>query len=368
MLSGGLDSSSIVGMAEDLRRRMGGPTVRPFSMTFPGRPCDEGHFVRAVNEMWELSGESLGDVPMDWVSSAHAEVGRYLDIPALPNNTAADPIRMVARAQGVRVLPFGLGGDEWLRGSPAYYADLFRRGRLISLVRQVRLDQGDTDFVGFTRAARLAVWPFVPRLAKQAIKRLVNHDLLPDWLDRRFVQRTGLRGRLERFRPYVRFKEAAKTDAFTEASSGQVTLALEHLDRSLAWLGLEARHPFHDRRLIEFALAVPSKQHWWGGYSKSLLRRAMRELLPPAVRERRWAPNYWHLMNGALTAHAQAGSFVPKATAALGWLEPAAFRAQAERLMPAILQGDRRRWPSVWPLWSACAIELWARGTLQGAM
>ena len=58
-------------------------------------------------------------------------------------------------------------------------------------------------------------------------------------------------------------------------------------DRSVARFGLEARHPFLDRRLAEFLLAIPGEQLYRGGRSKWLLRRAMDGILPGPVLERR---------------------------------------------------------------------------------
>lgn len=51
--------------------------------------------------------------------------------------------------------------------------------------------------------------------------------------------------------------------------------------------GIEARTPFLDYRLVEAALALPAMQLISGGWTKAILREAMKGLLPESVRLRR---------------------------------------------------------------------------------
>ena len=368
MLSGGLDSSSIAGMAARLRRDEAGiPRIDTFSLVFPGRACDERPFADAVNRMWRFEGHAIVEPRIPWVEAAERAVRRYKDVPGTPSLTAAGEFVDAARASGVRVLLFGAGGDEWLRGSPSRYADLTRRLSLATLVRQVAADAGTADFVGWTRAARLAVWPLVPPPAQQLVKRLIRHDVIPPWIDPRFAARTDLRARLDAYRARLPFDSAAQADGYHEATSGQAVLAMEQLDRTVAALGMEPRHPFHDRRLIEVAFACPPDQHWRDGRPKSLARRAFADLLPPAVCARTGRPDYSHLIADALAAHGRAGLLSLRASAARGWLAPERARREFERTTAALAGGGPRAWRWAWPLWGVCAVECWARVGLQPA-
>jgi asparagine synthase (glutamine-hydrolysing) len=51
-------------------------------------------------------------------------------------------------------------------------------------------------------------------------------------------------------------------------------------------MGLELRHPYRDRRLVEFMLAVPAYQLYDGRFFKPIVRNAMEGLLPEPVRMR----------------------------------------------------------------------------------
>ncbi len=49
---------------------------------------------------------------------------------------------------------------------------------------------------------------------------------------------------------------------------------------------LEARHPFMDKRLIEFCLALPAEQKLFNGYGRMVMRRALEGILPEKVQWR----------------------------------------------------------------------------------
>jgi asparagine synthetase B (glutamine-hydrolysing) len=69
-------------------------------------------------------------------------------------------------------------------------------------------------------------------------------------------------------------------------------LVLEIEDRVTAAFGIEARYPFLDKRLIEFAIAVPTAEKIQGGWTRSLIRRAMAGVLPDVIR---WRSGKGHL-------------------------------------------------------------------------
>jgi asparagine synthase (glutamine-hydrolysing) len=78
--------------------------------------------------------------------------------------------------------------------------------------------------------------------------------------------------------------------------SGLIPYALELADKAAAAFGVDPRYPFFDRRLMELCLALPADQKLQGGWTRSVMRRAMDGLLPEEVRWRsgkaNLAPNF----------------------------------------------------------------------------
>jgi asparagine synthase (glutamine-hydrolysing) len=77
-----------------------------------------------------------------------------------------------------------------------------------------------------------------------------------------------------------------------------LTDALEAIDPIYAAHHTEARHPFYDRRVIEYCLSIPAKQRIQGGRTRSILRRALQDVLPNKVEGR-----FGKAKQGVATAH-----------------------------------------------------------------
>jgi len=65
---------------------------------------------------------------------------------------------------------------------------------------------------------------------------------------------------------------------------------LVRMDRASAYAGLDARVPFGERRVVEYAWNIPWHMKCSGGVVKGLLREAFRGLLPPEVLRRKKSP------------------------------------------------------------------------------
>jgi asparagine synthase (glutamine-hydrolysing) len=58
------------------------------------------------------------------------------------------------------------------------------------------------------------------------------------------------------------------------------------MDILAAHQGIERRHPFFDVRLLEYCVAIPPEQKLHKGWSRYILREALRDILPMSIRER----------------------------------------------------------------------------------
>jgi asparagine synthase (glutamine-hydrolysing) len=55
--------------------------------------------------------------------------------------------------------------------------------------------------------------------------------------------------------------------------------------------GLEFTMPFHDKRIVEFGLAIPERLYARGGRDRYLAHLALGDILPPEFKTRRWGGN-----------------------------------------------------------------------------
>lgn len=78
----------------------------------------------------------------------------------------------------------------------------------------------------------------------------------------------------------------SKRYIFSSLYSGLEVYTSELEERSNAWHQLEGRHPFYDRRIVEFVWRLPENQIKRNQYQKYILRTALRGLLPVRVTKR----------------------------------------------------------------------------------
>lgn len=367
-LSGGLDSSSVVCVAQSLYREgsVASPGFETFSLVFPGMPCDESGYIQEVGRMWGITSNAVDAVDPD-VSCFTEHVRRYGDVPYPPNGMMHDPVMALAQAKAVRVHLTGVGGDQWLTGSLGHHADLLRRFRMLDLFRQSRFDSQvlsdlDEPTSPLFLVVRHGIWPLLPRAAQRAIKwaLLREWDGVPPWIDSQFARRIQLSERLrKKHTAGHRFPTVAQTELSLFLTSGWSCLRRESGERYGSWFGIEYRHPFFDRRVIEYALALPEEQRWRQDQTKFVLRQAMQGLLPKTVRQRLTKADFSHLHPKAMHVLGGERLFDSLVIAPLGWVDRERVRQMYRHMVTHFAKGDDDYTTYMWPLWMIFGIELW---------
>jgi|HubBroStandDraft_6_1064221.scaffolds.fasta_scaffold00575_11 asparagine synthase (glutamine-hydrolysing) len=285
-LSGGMDSSSIVLMADTILHRGSADAPRLDTLSYynDSEPnWDERPYFTKVEERRGCSG-------------CHIDVGRLEPLTTQFESTsfAATPGSSCSRlsesgmrfseclaSQGNRVLLSGIGGDEVTGGVPTAapeLADLLARAEFRRLARQLRvwaLNKRKPWLQLLFEAAR----GFFPTA-------LVGRDPAP-WLCSAFLKenRTALRGyetRLKLFGPLPSFQENTSTLALLRRQ-----LSCEGRPPEPAY---EKRFPYVDRQLLEFLFAIPREQLVRPGQRRSLMRRALAGIVPEEILNRKRKP------------------------------------------------------------------------------
>jgi asparagine synthase (glutamine-hydrolysing) len=86
--------------------------------------------------------------------------------------------------------------------------------------------------------------------------------------------------------PAPRFTSGSAEHIYSCIHEGIVSARLATLDRISAYTQVELRHPFLDRRLIDFLLGIPGYLLFKEGNNRYLQREAMRGTLPETIRLR----------------------------------------------------------------------------------
>ena len=289
-VSGGLDSSAIFAVAEDLRRqqRLLAPRLDGYTLAFTGDPnANDLPYARTVGDHL---GTALHEVapsrmPLDWYRDW---ADRYREFPSFPNGVMGLGIRQDAHRRGSRVLLGGVGGDEWLCGTRSHYHDAVAAKQwrtLLACIDADRREAGLTRSLGW--AFRYGAYAQLPAGFRRWVRRVVGRRAVDtddrDWLSppmralaqaRRLEHPAPIAGRSARLGQHQQHRMLA--NAYS-------ALGRELEERMAASVGIELRRPLFDVRLVQFAFSTSSRLRLRGHTDKYLHRRALRGLLPDAV-------------------------------------------------------------------------------------
>lgn len=327
-LSGGLDSSSIVCAADRLIRdgAVTTPDLVPISEVYSlSRTADESFHIRIVEQRTGRPSQRLTEEDCPILGDLEE---RWFEIPLVLQCFLPRHRRTLGlmRERGARVLMSGVGGDQILRsqvGMPVDLANLARTGRLGEIPAALRHWHGEQSRPYAELLWQGLITPLLPRsLRNRLTPPLIA---LPDWYNRSFARRMDLRGRLaalgdERIRLPTRRHQSALVELAARNTAWRYDAGPER-PRLLLF-------PFLHRPLVELCLAIPPDQLVRPGQTRSIHRRALRNLLPPEIAQR---PDKRGPMEPILRAVAAQWPTVSRLLADArvcqrGYLDPAAFR------------------------------------------
>ena len=139
-------------------------------------------------------------------------------------------------------------------------------------------------------------------------------------LNPRFAERIGLTERLNAFsasEPEITTVRDLQRQLLT---SSRIQTALELTTHATAAHGVEVRHPFFDKRLVEFCLALPPGQSLKDGWTRSILRRSLGGILPEAIQWR--VGKAWMVPNFERGLYTQDRALLEEHVSDLGPLRP----------------------------------------------
>ena len=330
-LSGGTDSSTIAGLMTKLR----GKPAKTYSIGFAAEGFDEMAYARIASRHFATLAHEYYVTPQD-VLDAIPIIARAYDEPF--GNESAVPTYFcakLARADGIRVMLAGDGGDE-LFGGNARYAKQMLFEAYGNVPRAVRRGFIEPLALGIPGGDRLAPLRKLKSYIRQASVPL------PDRLESyNFLQRSPL---VDVFEPdfLAAVDPSGPLTLERETYQGalsrspvnrmmhmdlQFTLAdndLRKVSRMCEIAGVEVRYPLIDDALVEFSGEIPPSLKVKGLKLRYFFKQALKDFLPPQILAKSkhgfgmpfglWLRDYRplaHLAHDGLEAFAQRGILKP---------------------------------------------------------
>jgi asparagine synthase (glutamine-hydrolysing) len=284
-LSGGLDSSTVLHYAA----AAGAPNLRTFSITFQGHSFDESGFMNEVVSRYGTHHSEFDLNPSADLVGAIEQIAYYSDEPSA--DAGALPVWFLAQmtSRHVTAVLSGEGADELFGGYLTYQADRYNAvaRRVPSALRKLAL--------------RCAAW--IPVSDEKIgfdykLKRFLYGSLLTPDLAHIFWNGTFSDEEKSSFFRFADPSPLARVLSSDNATSGLARYLdfdqryylpddiLYKVDRMSMAHSLEARPPFLDPRIVDFAARLPARWKLRGRTSKYVLRRLMQDKLPPSILRR----------------------------------------------------------------------------------
>lgn len=281
-LSGGLDSSALAALTRQVLRERGEDTLRTYSVDYVGHAdkfdADEvrstpdfpyvakmAEHLGTLHTRVELSTDQLLD------PAVRSAVLRARDLPTVMGDLDTSLYLLCRKArEESKVCLMGDAADEIFGGYPWYHHEVFRKpGTLpwLEFARNIspKLQMRSTGLLAPDLAAALEAEEYERAVYDAAVARMPVLD-----------------GESETDR-------AMRIMTFLNVNGYLREVVLDRKDRVGMASALEGRVPFLDHRLVEYVYNVPWELKSFDGREKSLLRAAVRDLLPPSVLYRRKA-------------------------------------------------------------------------------
>jgi asparagine synthase (glutamine-hydrolysing) len=371
-LSGGLDSSSIVCLAnrllfadsEDLAWHERGARQKTFSACYDDPRHDERAYINQVIAATGAEANFTFPGHEEAIEDLVPRVVWHQDEPFGSTSILAQwHVMQAAHRRGIKVLLDGQGADELLAGYHGYFgiglADQVLAGRIPSCGRDLALYRRyhASPWGGLARgmAAGLLSRQAAPSPALRALaqRRRSGSPLLGANLaglgppDDTWVARPGT---------------SLHATLYNHLNYTGLPALLHYEDRNSMAFSIEARTPFLDFRLAEFVSRLPNDLLLRHGQTKVLMRDGMKGILPDPVRRRQDKKGFstpediWFRtsLSGWVEDILSSPSFKER-----GFVNP----SFASTLLEAHRSGRVNQSTLLWRLVS---VELWARAFLDG--
>lgn len=295
-LSGGIDSSTNAALFSQGEAR----PVRTFTIGY------DAEYPSYRNELKHarFMAEQVGADHHERLLSLDDLIEFLPRMVALQDEPIADPVCVpvyyvseLARRHGVIVCQVGEGADELFWGYPGWKTfrrlELWNHWPVPSLFKRMGLQGlrwiGQAETFHYERLRRGSLKQPVFWGGAEAFPEALKQRLLSPRLQGRFQGRTSwdaIRPIHERFTSRAWEQGPLHWMSYLDLNFRLPELLLMRVDKMSMGAGLEARVPFLDHEFVQLALSIPEAAKTRGGVVKTLLKQAVRGVIPDAIIDR----------------------------------------------------------------------------------
>ena len=294
-LSGGLDSSSVTRMLVDINNQSKiKKNIYSYSYRFRElneSDCAKTDEMKYVNDVVAMGGLNHKDINIfqgDYINDLIDCQGMF-PMPCLQGNRYQEIFLLNAlKKDGIKVFLTGFDGDCTISYGMEEIQFLIRKWKILEALKlnsltRMRKGLKDNSFKVIMSYIFLRHMPSSIHLFLKKLKGFHNFDYQHKFLNK------DTRNNIDYGELNLKQRENMydiKNGHKNLLNSRHFQTAFETLDIDYSNNGIEERHPFCDKRLMELCLNIPPNLKLKNGYSRYILRESLKEQLPDSIRFR----------------------------------------------------------------------------------
>jgi asparagine synthase (glutamine-hydrolysing) len=281
-LSGGLDSSAVVCLMDEILKEKNQDSFRLQTVTSSSliERFDETKYAKKVIDKVDATCHQVFP-SFDQLKSDLKSLIWHMDYPFGSTSQFAQwKVFQEAKKAGLIVMIDGQGADEQLAGYGGndlfLYSGLLKKGKFHRLKVESKSYKVRNGYYpkGFLLGAAVNL---LPRFLRKKLPQRYNFNFGPrqNWLNHSIGS------------DYEWKAKSLEENLINQISIAPLPALLRYEDRNSMAFSVESRTPFMDYRLIEFCLGLPEEFVYQEGERKTILRSAMRGLVPDEILDRK---------------------------------------------------------------------------------
>ena len=290
-LSGGLDSSSIVCVMNDILKKDNKANLQEtVSACYNVKDIDESEYIDTViDERGILSHKVYPH--FNTLIQKIEDIVWHQDEPFGSTSIYAQwCVYEEARKNGIIVLLDGQGADEYLAGYSSfhkvYFRELLLKFKWIKLIKAMKNYKAEYNAYYFSPYRDLMETAIGALISNNAMRIIVNKISKKRNNEDKFFKTEKLYDD-NKFNQCNKYAKNIRSESINQILYTGLVKLLHHQDRNSMAHSVESRTPFMDYRLVEFVLSLPCEYKINNAITKFVMREGLKGVLPEKIENRK---------------------------------------------------------------------------------
>lgn len=266
MLSGGMDSTSLYALSKSIEAKQNQFKISSVSAVFDElKECDERIYIEELFNMYKSEGQYINcDNKLVFEDFPNTKVFPYEPSVNATSFSLMYPLLRESVHNGASNILSGYGGDHLLTGSLHVTRDFLKKREIRKAFAYMTNYSICTNTSAFQNSIN---YMFFPNVAKEYV--LTKNSNYYNYMSKKLKS----------------IKYFHQKELYYQISNAKAHL---YMDKVLgAFVGVDIKHPFLDRRLIEYIYKIPGEFRFSNMNTKYILRKSMENYLPESIVNRK---------------------------------------------------------------------------------